>query len=222
VRVKRLARPVALLIPLVLACDGTNSPLVISGTDQAGTRGPPDPTGAAGSIDVTGAAGTGETTGAAGVTGAAGAKTGAAGTTGVAGVTGAAGVTGTAGTAPVVCSNAGVTGHQPVTVNGGWIDRTPATRPAAWPKGRRATAMAYDFTTGRTVMYGGYANALPAVDTWEWNGTAGTWSERRSRRRACSTCSASRTTVDAAACSSSAARRIPTRVGRATSGSGTA
>jgi hypothetical protein len=105
--------------------------------------------------------------------------TGAAGTSGVAGVTGAAGVTGTAGTAPVVCSNAGVTGHQPVVVNGGWINRTPATRPAAWPKGRRAAAMAYDFTTGRTVMYGGYANALPAVDTWEWNGTAGTWSEHK-------------------------------------------
>src|SRR6185295_4116660 len=53
------------------------------------------------------------------------------------------------------------------------------TRPATWPKARRSPAMAYDLANGRTVMYGGYANAFPAIDTWEWNGAAGTWSERK-------------------------------------------
>jgi hypothetical protein len=40
-------------------------------------------------------------------------------------------------------------------------------------------AIAYDTMTKRTVMYGGYSNASPAVDTWEWDGAAGTWTDRK-------------------------------------------
>jgi hypothetical protein len=44
-----------------------------------------------------------------------------------------------------------------------------------YPQARTGATMAFDSTTGRTVMYGGSAaNGLPLTDTWTWDGTAWT------------------------------------------------
>jgi hypothetical protein len=58
-----------------------------------------------------------------------------------------------------------------------WIDRTPNTLPANWPDARQSAAMAYDPSTKRIVMYGGWDNT-PRGDTWEWDGAAGAWTNR--------------------------------------------
>ena len=62
----------------------------------------------------------------------------------------------------------------PVTLAGEsavWEKRSPANKPSA----RSDSAMAYDATRGRTVLFGGYA-FTPSAETWEWDGE--TWTKR--------------------------------------------
>jgi len=57
---------------------------------------------------------------------------------------------------------------------GTWTDRTPAgTKPTA----RQSPAIAYDSARGRVVVFGG-TGLGNWQDTWEWDGTTGTWTER--------------------------------------------
>jgi hypothetical protein len=58
---------------------------------------------------------------------------------------------------------------------GTWTDRTPSSLPASWPVKRVEHAMVYDGNRGRVLLFGG-SNQAP--DTWEWNGAAGTWTNR--------------------------------------------
>lgn len=41
--------------------------------------------------------------------------------------------------------------------------------------------MVYDAATKNVVLYGGYANALPAIDTWEWEPLGGTWKQHSAK-----------------------------------------
>jgi hypothetical protein len=67
---------------------------------------------------------------------------------------------------------------------GTWTDRTPPTLPPSWPAAREFAAMAYDAARGKIVMHGGqYYDGSTGVtydykDTWEWDGAAGTWTQR--------------------------------------------
>ncbi|MBI5527158.1 MAG: hypothetical protein HY897_12555 [Deltaproteobacteria bacterium] len=57
---------------------------------------------------------------------------------------------------------------------GTWTDRTPAgTKPSA----RERHAMVFDSAYGRVVLFGG-EDSVKKQDTWEWDGAAGTWTER--------------------------------------------
>ncbi len=61
--------------------------------------------------------------------------------------------------------------------SGRWTDRTPATGPS--PSPRFAHRMVYDASRGRVVLFGGdCTNGCIAGDTWEWDGSAGTWTQR--------------------------------------------
>ena len=54
----------------------------------------------------------------------------------------------------------------------GWVRATTATAPAA----RNSFAMAYDASTSRAVLFGGFdASASGFADTWSWNGVS--WSQ---------------------------------------------
>lgn len=61
-----------------------------------------------------------------------------------------------------------------------WSDRTPAAIPVSWPTARYGVAMVYDATVERVFMFGGreYDSNLPLDELWEWNGAAGTWTDR--------------------------------------------
>jgi hypothetical protein len=51
-----------------------------------------------------------------------------------------------------------------------WVQRSPALS----PPGRYNHALAHDSLRGRTVLFGGFVNAIGiAADTWEWDGS--TW-----------------------------------------------
>jgi len=64
---------------------------------------------------------------------------------------------------------------------GTWVNRALSPQPPSWPITRNNPALAYDVTTATTVMYGGYGGpgAQFLQDTWEWNGSAGAWTERK-------------------------------------------
>jgi hypothetical protein len=60
----------------------------------------------------------------------------------------------------------------------GWLDRKPATLPAAWPEWRR-NLVVYDSRRSRLVIYG--ANSNSVVDpgyVWEWDGARNSWTRR--------------------------------------------
>jgi len=57
-----------------------------------------------------------------------------------------------------------------------WNDRTSAVRPAAWPPARCCAAMAGDPVAHRSVLFGGIGD-VALGDAWEWDGTAGTWTQ---------------------------------------------
>jgi hypothetical protein len=62
---------------------------------------------------------------------------------------------------------------------GTWTNRTPGTIPASWPSIRKGAAMAYDAARGTVVLFGGQDDAGGYFnDTWEWDGLAGTWTNR--------------------------------------------
>jgi hypothetical protein len=68
---------------------------------------------------------------------------------------------------------------------GTWPNRTPDTLPAAWPSARQFHRLAYDSARKRVVLFGGQAGTstgfLPTTalaETWEWDGAAGTWTNR--------------------------------------------
>lgn len=64
-----------------------------------------------------------------------------------------------------------------------WTDRTPATRPAAWPSARFMHAMAYDAARKKVVLFGGTAGGPAGEpyaglgDLWEYDVADGTWLE---------------------------------------------
>lgn len=59
--------------------------------------------------------------------------------------------------------------------DGTWIDRTPSgTKPSV----RYRHAMSFDAARGKAVMFGGRSGATAYQDTWEWDGAAGTWTDR--------------------------------------------
>jgi hypothetical protein len=66
--------------------------------------------------------------------------------------------------------------------NGGagtWTSRTPTPLPTSWPPVRFFPNFVFDSERGISVLFGGIQmDGGPAADTWEWNGTAGTWIER--------------------------------------------
>jgi hypothetical protein len=76
-------------------------------------------------------------------------------------------------------TGAGVAGSGggPVQPQGGWVNRTPAVLPASWPAARRSMALVADDEAQRVVLYGGYSNAMPVRDTWDWNGSSGVWTK---------------------------------------------
>ncbi|HOW51115.1 MAG TPA: kelch repeat-containing protein [bacterium] len=58
---------------------------------------------------------------------------------------------------------------------GAWTDRTPAdSNPAA----RSDHNMVYDASRGKVVLFGGTSGSITYGDLWEWDGTAGTWTDR--------------------------------------------
>lgn len=65
-------------------------------------------------------------------------------------------------------------------VLGTWTNRTPSPRPASWPRPLWAPGLAYDVVRARTVLFGGFDETkITGVDeTWEWNGSAGSWTNR--------------------------------------------
>jgi len=63
--------------------------------------------------------------------------------------------------------------------SGTWTNRTPASIPPAWPSKRTRSAITYDETRGRTLLFGGVdADVGVVADIWEWDGAAGTWGSR--------------------------------------------
>ncbi|MBI5527235.1 MAG: hypothetical protein HY897_12945 [Deltaproteobacteria bacterium] len=62
-----------------------------------------------------------------------------------------------------------------------WTERIP---PGVKPPTRWAHSLAFDAARGKAVLFGGYrgedASGDVLADTWEWDGRAGTWSERTS------------------------------------------
>lgn len=58
--------------------------------------------------------------------------------------------------------------------NGTWTQRTPALAPTA----RFSAGLAYDGARQRAVLFGGRTLAARANDHWEWDGAAGTWTQR--------------------------------------------
>lgn len=63
----------------------------------------------------------------------------------------------------------------------GW-DGTDWTSLPTIPVKRHFHAMAYDSTRDRVVVFGGGGLGVAYDDTWEWNGSAQSWSERTSRK----------------------------------------
>lgn len=59
-------------------------------------------------------------------------------------------------------------------VSGTWTQRTPAVAPTA----RFSAGMAYDSERQRAVLFGGRTLAARVNDHWEWDGAAGTWTQR--------------------------------------------
>lgn len=74
----------------------------------------------------------------------------------------------------------GITGTGGNTTITGWINRTPSPLPLSWPEVRSEHAMAYDVARNKVVMYGGWRGSgnYRLDETWEWDGTAGTWTNR--------------------------------------------
>ncbi|MBI5524957.1 MAG: hypothetical protein HY897_01340, partial [Deltaproteobacteria bacterium] len=58
---------------------------------------------------------------------------------------------------------------------GEWIDRTPA---GPSPTARNGAAMVFDASRGVALIFGGWTSTGVNQETWEWDGTAGTWTER--------------------------------------------
>jgi hypothetical protein len=60
---------------------------------------------------------------------------------------------------------------------GTWQKRTPAGSPPAL----NSHAMTYDGGRGKVVLFGGFRNDIGGVssDLWEWDGAAGTWTNRK-------------------------------------------
>ena len=59
---------------------------------------------------------------------------------------------------------------------GTWTDRTPTPiLPSSWPPGMNRTALAFDSRRNKVVLFG---SDQPIYQTWEWDGTDGTWTNR--------------------------------------------
>ncbi|HVZ85665.1 MAG TPA: kelch repeat-containing protein [Polyangia bacterium] len=59
---------------------------------------------------------------------------------------------------------------------GAWTNRTPTPRPASWPSARSDESLTWDPVRHTIVMFGGLLADLSQTDElWEWDGTAGTW-----------------------------------------------
>lgn len=56
---------------------------------------------------------------------------------------------------------------------GNWTQRAPASNPGA----RYGAGMAFDTTRGTVILFGGTTTLGFNGETWEWNGTAGTWTK---------------------------------------------
>jgi hypothetical protein len=62
---------------------------------------------------------------------------------------------------------------------GTWTDRTPASIPASWPSARDSPGLAYDSARRVAVLFGGFAASVAEINSlWEWDGGAGTWTNR--------------------------------------------
>jgi hypothetical protein len=67
---------------------------------------------------------------------------------------------------------------------GTWINRTPNPLPAVWPGPRQGVSMVYDQSRKRVVLFGGdnappfSGTSSPLAELWEWDGTAGVWTNR--------------------------------------------
>ncbi|HOW51119.1 MAG TPA: kelch repeat-containing protein [bacterium] len=62
---------------------------------------------------------------------------------------------------------------------GAWTDRTPSPIPSSWPTARAGHVLAYDSSRGKVVLSGKLDLLLvDTIDTWEWDGTTGTWTDR--------------------------------------------
>jgi len=61
---------------------------------------------------------------------------------------------------------------------GTWTNRTPAPVPTTgWPSARQQPWLAYDAARAKVVLFGGYYMG-DLQDLWEWDGVAGTWTDR--------------------------------------------
>lgn len=59
---------------------------------------------------------------------------------------------------------------------GSWINRTPASLPASWPRAVSNHTMAWDPVRRRIMMFGGTNDDfMTNAELWEWDGAAGTW-----------------------------------------------
>ena len=66
---------------------------------------------------------------------------------------------------------------------GVWYRRSPSPLPTNWPEPRSSAAHAFDRDRGLLVLDGGYdsisrSTVAPSDTTWEWDGGAGTWTNR--------------------------------------------
>jgi hypothetical protein len=59
-----------------------------------------------------------------------------------------------------------------------WTERTPATTTEAWPPPLYGHAMVYDAGRKKMFVFGGGTTVGVRNDSWEWDGTAGTWEKR--------------------------------------------
>lgn len=58
-----------------------------------------------------------------------------------------------------------------------WTERPDATTDTSPPAARIEHALAYDPRRQRVILFGGRAGATKLNDSWEWDGTLGTWTE---------------------------------------------
>ena len=64
--------------------------------------------------------------------------------------------------------------------DGTWTNRTPSPVPVSWPNARMEHSMSFDSARGVVVLFGGslFWGGPFVNDLWEWDGSAGTWTNR--------------------------------------------